>query len=122
MRPATLFLASSLVVNAAGFLGLSETGTRLSAGPYYATRDVFDDDRRFGAQVTLEQPVPPVPGLTLAGDWFSGDGAGGAGTLGCAGAGFTGALLVGVQRGRGKRRPIHGVSMVTLPGVTRMPA
>ncbi|HKB15675.1 MAG TPA: hypothetical protein VKF62_06405, partial [Planctomycetota bacterium] len=35
---------------AAGFVRLSETGTRLSAGPYYATGDVFDEDHRFGAQ------------------------------------------------------------------------
>jgi hypothetical protein len=60
---------------AAGFVSLPETHTRLSAGPYYVTHDYFAPEERWGAQVTLEQPIASVQGLTAAADWFSGDGA-----------------------------------------------
>jgi len=59
----------------AGFLEVPRVRTRISAGPYFATRDVFTDSRRFGAQVTFEQPIPGVKGLVFAADWFSGQGA-----------------------------------------------
>lgn len=48
--------------------------TRIEAGPYFATKYVFGE-RRFGGLATIEQPVPFVNGLTVAADWFSGDGA-----------------------------------------------
>jgi hypothetical protein len=63
------------VVYGAGFVALPGSKTRLSAGPYFATAHVFTARSRWGAQVTLEQPVPRVAGLELAADWFSGDGA-----------------------------------------------
>jgi hypothetical protein len=58
----------------AAFLTVPSSHSRISAGPYCATRQVFGT-RRCGAQLTLEQPVLTVPGVELAGDWFSGDGA-----------------------------------------------
>lgn len=58
----------------AAFLTVPASRSRISAGPYCATRQVFGE-RRCGAQLTLEQPVPAVPGIELAGDWFSGRGA-----------------------------------------------
>ncbi len=60
---------------AAGFATVARSKTRASAGPYCVTRDVFADRGRCGAQVTVEQPMPGVSGLELAGDWFSGSGA-----------------------------------------------
>ena len=60
---------------AAGIFGLTPTMTRITAGSYFATRDVFTSHKRFGAQITFEQPIPNVKGLELAADWFSGDGA-----------------------------------------------
>lgn len=60
---------------AAGFVSLPETHTRVSAGPYFATADYFAPEERWGAQVTLEQPIASVQGLTAAADWFSGEGA-----------------------------------------------
>lgn len=48
--------------------------TRIEAGPYFATKYVFGE-RRFGVLATIEQPIPFVSGLTVAADWFSGDGA-----------------------------------------------
>jgi hypothetical protein len=59
---------------AAGFVVVSDLGTTISAGPYFATRDVFGDER-FGGQLTLVQPVSWMEGLSLAADWQSGDGA-----------------------------------------------
>jgi hypothetical protein len=59
----------------AGFVEAPLAGTRVSAGTYFATREVFTDRRRFGAQATFEQPIPGVKGLVFATDWFSGDGA-----------------------------------------------
>jgi hypothetical protein len=64
----------SLAYGAACF-DLTATGTRISAGPFGATRDVFTDARRAGLQVTFEQRLARVKGLTLAADWFSGEGA-----------------------------------------------
>ncbi len=58
----------------AAFLSVPSTRTRISAGPYCATRQVFGESR-CGAQLTFEQPVPAVPGVEIAGDWFSGGGA-----------------------------------------------
>lgn len=58
-----------------GFVTVPGAKTRASAGPYCATRNVFGDRRRCGAQVTVEQPIPGVNGLELAADWFSGGGA-----------------------------------------------
>jgi hypothetical protein len=63
------------LVYAAGNVETPWTKTRLSAGPYFATRRVFDDRDRFGAQVTFEQPIPGIAGLEFATDWFSGPGA-----------------------------------------------
>lgn len=65
---------------AAGYVVLSRAGTRISAGPYYATEDYFAPEARWGAQLTLEQPIAAVDGLTVAADWYSG--AGGAATTG----------------------------------------
>ncbi len=45
------------IVYGAGFIELPGKKTRLSAGPYYATHDVFDDRDRFGAQATFEQAL-----------------------------------------------------------------
>jgi hypothetical protein len=59
---------------AAGFLTLPDLETTISAGPYYATSEVFGDER-FGGQLTLVQPVSWMEGLNLAADWQSGDGA-----------------------------------------------
>jgi hypothetical protein len=59
---------------AAGFVVVPDLATTISAGPYFATRDVFGDER-FGAQLTLVQPVSWMEGLSLAADWQSGDGA-----------------------------------------------
>lgn len=50
------------------------TQTRIGAGAYHVTKHVFTDEDRFGVQLTAEQPVRAVKGLTLAADWFSGDG------------------------------------------------
>ena len=58
----------------AGFLVVPASRSRVSAGPYCATRQVFGTGR-CGAQVTLEQPLPSMSGVELAGDWYSGDGA-----------------------------------------------
>jgi hypothetical protein len=60
---------------AAGYVVLSRAGTRISAGPYYATEDYFAPEARWGAQLTLEQPIAAVDGLTAAADWYSGSGA-----------------------------------------------
>lgn len=57
-----------------GFVTLPDSKTRLSAGPYYATADYFAAEERFGAQMSLEQPMQAVAGLTAAADWISGDG------------------------------------------------
>ena len=46
---------------------------RIGAGPYFSTREVFGTARG-GALATLELGVPAVEGLSVAGDWFSGDG------------------------------------------------
>ena len=62
------------IVYMAGSMEFLSTGTRISAGPYYATRDIFDAYARTGAQVTFEQHIPLVNGLTLAADWYSGNG------------------------------------------------
>lgn len=51
-----------------------EWQTRLGVGPYFATEYVFGEDRP-GVMATFEQPLPFVNGLSLAADWFSGDGA-----------------------------------------------
>ena len=59
----------------AGYLVLARGGTRISAGPYYATEDYFAPEARWGAQLTLEQPIAAVEGLTAAADWYSGSGA-----------------------------------------------
>jgi hypothetical protein len=59
---------------AAGFVVVPDLETTVSAGPYFATRDVFGDER-FGAQLTLVQPVSWMKGLSVAADWQSGDGA-----------------------------------------------
>jgi hypothetical protein len=59
---------------AAAFVVLPDLKTTISAGPYYATRDVFGDER-FGGQLTLVQPVSWMEGLNLAADWQSGHGA-----------------------------------------------
>ena len=61
------------------FLNLS-TGTRVSAGAYYATRDVFDLNDRFGGQFTFEQALPVVKGLAFVADYQTGNNA--AATLG----------------------------------------
>lgn len=55
-------------------LKLPDLGTRLGAGPCYATKYEFGT-AHWGAQVTFEQPIPGAPGLLAAADWFSGDGA-----------------------------------------------
>jgi hypothetical protein len=57
---------------AAGFVTLPQSKTRFSAGPYYVTDNFFGPEARFGAQVTVEQPIAKVSGLVLAADWFSG--------------------------------------------------
>ena len=48
------------------------TGTRISAGPYHATKDAFDDRSRLGGQFTFEQPLALVPGLSLTTDFQTG--------------------------------------------------
>ncbi len=58
---------------AAGTLKLPNLQTRFAAGPYFATKYEFGE-RRFGALLTAEQPLPWIPGLEIAGDWFTGDG------------------------------------------------
>lgn len=57
-----------------GSLKLPDLGARLGVGPNYCTKHEFGT-ARWGAQVTFEQPIPGVPGLLVAADWFSGDGA-----------------------------------------------
>lgn len=47
---------------------------RIGAGGYSATQRVFSDRTQSGGLATLEYPVPGVPGLSLAADWFSGVG------------------------------------------------
>jgi hypothetical protein len=59
---------------AAAFVVVPELKTTISAGPYYASEDVFGDER-FGGQLTLVQPVSWTEGLSVAADWQSGDGA-----------------------------------------------
>ncbi|MBI4060569.1 MAG: hypothetical protein HY403_03995 [Elusimicrobia bacterium] len=56
----------------AAYAKLGRLGTRIGAGPYYATRQVFGAERG-GALATVEQPTG-VSGLTAAADWFSGRG------------------------------------------------
>lgn len=46
-------------------------GMRISGGPYYATRDVFDEHARTGGQVTFEQLLPFAP-VAFVADWQSG--------------------------------------------------
>jgi len=58
----------------ATFAVLGGSGTRVSAGPYYATQEYFSAEARFGAQLTFEQPIRGIDGLTAAADWISGDG------------------------------------------------
>jgi hypothetical protein len=65
---------------AATYVTLPKSKTRLSAGAYFATREVFTSEDRVGAQLTFEQPIPSVNGLVAATDWYSGDG--GAATAG----------------------------------------
>ena len=48
------------------------TGAMISAGPYYATRDVFDSHSRFGGQFTFEQPLPFLPGFSFVVDHRTG--------------------------------------------------
>ena len=60
---------------AAGYLVAPRTKTRISGGPYYATSSVFTADDEAGVQLTLEQPLARLRGLTLAVDWFFSDGA-----------------------------------------------
>lgn len=62
------------LVYAAPYLDFSVTSTRISAGVYHATRDVFNSHARAGAQVTFEQAIPVVPHVVLAADWYSGNG------------------------------------------------
>ena len=50
------------------------TGTRVSAGPYYATKEVFGGHARAGGQFTLEQSLPLVSGLSFAADFQTGHG------------------------------------------------
>jgi hypothetical protein len=56
----------------AGFVTLSRSKSRASAGPYCATASLFSASGRCGALMTFEQPIPGVNGLELAADWFSG--------------------------------------------------
>lgn len=49
-------------------------GMRVSAGPYYATHDVFDTHARAGAQVSLEQSLPFTLPFVFVTDWQSGPG------------------------------------------------
>lgn len=58
----------------AGAFRAASTGTRVGAGVYHATKNVFTDKDRFGIQLTAEQPIASFGGLTVAADWFSGDG------------------------------------------------
>ena len=48
------------------------TGMHISAGPYYATRDVFDNRARMGGQFTFEQPLPFLPGVSFVADHHTG--------------------------------------------------
>ncbi len=57
---------------AAPHIHLGTTGTRISAGPYYATRDIFDTHERIGAQITFEQSLVIIPNFALVADWQSG--------------------------------------------------
>lgn len=61
-------------IYAAGYLMSDTTQTRISTGVYHATRNIFDAHDRVGAQLTFEQPISLIPGLTLAADWYSGNG------------------------------------------------
>ena len=63
------------LVYGSGFVTIPGTKTRFSGGLYHATRDVFTKNSRVGGQVTFEQPIPGIDGLTVAADWFSGTGA-----------------------------------------------
>lgn len=56
------------------FLKIPVLETRIAAGPYFATRQVFGEHARGGLLATFEQPVPGIDGLLLAADWFSGRG------------------------------------------------
>ncbi len=58
----------------AGTLTLPVLQTRVGAGPYFATRQVFGAHSRGGLLATFEQPMPGIEGLELATDWFSGRG------------------------------------------------
>lgn len=58
---------------AAGTLKLPTLQTRFDVGPYFATKYEFGE-RRFGAMLTAEQPIPVINGLEIAADWISGDG------------------------------------------------
>ena len=57
-----------------GAMWTRKSAARVSAGPYFASRRVFNDRSRAGALATIDWKSP-VKGLTLAADWFSGDGA-----------------------------------------------
>jgi len=48
-------------------------GTRVAAGGWYASAGYARASRTGGALASVEQPVPWVPGLTLAADWWSGE-------------------------------------------------
>lgn len=58
----------------APYIDLGMSGTRISAGAYHATHDAFNTPAHVGAQLTLEQSITLIPGLTLAADWYSGNG------------------------------------------------
>lgn len=55
-------------------LRLPDIETRIGLGPYFSTKQIFGE-LRAGAMATFEQPLIFIKGLTIAADWYSGDGA-----------------------------------------------
>ncbi len=54
---------------------ISTLGTRIEVGGWYSSAGYALPKSTGGALATIEQPIPFVPGLTLAADWWSGENA-----------------------------------------------
>jgi hypothetical protein len=54
---------------------VSKVETRIEIGGWYSSAGFAAPHGTGGALATVEQPLPWVPGLTLAADWWSGENA-----------------------------------------------
>ena len=54
---------------------IPKIGTRIEVGGWYSSAGYATPGSTGGALATLEQPIPGIPALTLAADWWSGENA-----------------------------------------------